>query len=156
MNIPSTVASALIFQIFAQIDLHSFRQARRVQHVAKNWGRQAAGELQSAGQRSMRVAQQGEANFVPQRPFRVVADRLDEAGSGSGAVQGFDDSSLGEAGIFERGLPDAGLFVEQQRCRYHPGTSAGERDAFAETDRGETGDEQFLSDTLQVGSDRGE
>src|SRR5208337_5189588 len=94
------------FQVLPQMSLRLLRQTRVVKDIAQLHGREASGEFQGAGQRRVRVAQQGKANLGAQRPFRVMADGFDESGAGAGMLQRPEDGGFGEARTIQCSLPD--------------------------------------------------
>jgi len=85
-----------------------------------------------------------------------MANGFDKSGSVAGALQSARDGGFGEARIFQRGLPDARLFVVEQGGRDRDGAAAGQRNSFTETDRGEARDQEFVGSALQVGGGGGQ
>jgi len=145
-----------VSELFAKECFYAVGQSRVVQNVAQLRGREAAREFEGAGQRSFLVAKQCHANFGPHRPFRMAADGLDQSGGGVGPLQRFHDCGLREAGIFQRSLPDARFFIEQQGCRDRFRAAACESNALAQSDGFDAGDEQVSGGALQVGGDGGQ
>ena len=62
----------------------------------------------------MCTAQEGDLDFVPDRPLGVMAYRLDECSSSGRALQRSDDRGLGQPRILHCRLPDLLIFVEQK------------------------------------------
>jgi hypothetical protein len=87
--------------------LNLFGQARGVEYVPQLSGREASGEFDRGGERRVRIAQKGEANFGSYGPLGVMADGFDKSWSGAGMLQGTSDGGFGQARIFQRSLPDA-------------------------------------------------